>query len=270
MDEHTGMEKGKYAQIMIRGVKFGNSIPKICVPVVETTAEAIVETSARVRDCAADLMEWRADFFKEVHDSEKVTALLTAIRQNLGEMPLLVTYRTHAEGGSAEKELTSEEYEAFNRAVLASGQADIIDVELRVGETVARRLIDEAHEKGMFVLLSSHDFARTPPKEEMMGRLSRMAAWGADILKLAVMPENTGDLLTLLTVCHEAAVMLPRPVAAISMGDRGLESRLCGEAFGSAITFGCLEKASAPGQMDVQNLARVLQIIHEGHENRRA
>lgn len=265
MSDHTGRRKDGYAQITIRGMKLGNSIPKICVPVVETTAEAIVKAAAEVRGSAADLMEWRADFYEEVKNQEKVTALLTKIRQELGEIPLLVTYRTRAEGGSAKQELTPEEYETLNQTVLASGQADLIDVELRMGEAMAKGLIAKAHRRGEFVLLSSHDFGQTPPKEEMLRRYEQMEDWGADILKLAVMPANTEDLLTLLTVCREASVRLSRPVVAISMGDIGLESRICAEAFGSAITFGCLAKASAPGQIDAENLAQVLRVIHQGH-----
>ena len=99
----------------------------------------------------------------------------------------------------------------------------------------------------------------------MKRRYEQMEAWGADILKLAVMPQTTEDLLTLLTVCKDASRASNHPVVAISMGGLGLESRICGEAFGSAMTFGCLGKPSAPGQMEVEQLAQVLQAIHQAH-----
>ena len=43
----------------------------------------------------------------------------------------------------------------------------------------------------------------------------------------------------------------------------GLISRLCGEVFGSALTFGAVGKASAPGQMNAADLNTVLNLIHE-------
>jgi len=72
-------------------------------------------------------------------------------------------------------------------------------------------------------------------------------------------------LLTILKVCHDVSKASQHPVICISMGNIGLESRICGEAFGSAMTFGCLGKPSAPGQMEVEQLARILQTIHQAH-----
>lgn len=252
-------------ELTVRSLTLGNGIPRICVPVVENTAETIRSAAGKVRASAADLMEWRADFYEDVRDHEKTTTLLRDIREELGDMPLLVTYRTKAEGGSAPEEISPEHYEAFNHAVLESGQADMIDVELCMGAEMAGRLIAYAHKRGQYVLLSNHDFQKTPSAAEMRERFERMEAWGADIAKLAVMPQNISDLLSLLTVCREVADDLSRPVVAISMGSIGLESRICGEAFGSAMTFGCLEKASAPGQMDAGQLREILEALHQAH-----
>ena len=53
------------------------------------------------------------------------------------------------------------------------------------------------------------------------------------------------------------------PIVTMSMAGTGLLSRLCGEVFGSALTFGAIGKASAPGQMDAADLKEVLEIIHK-------
>ena len=116
--------------------------------------------------------------------------------------------------------------------------------------------------------MSNHDFEKTPSAEEMKRRYETMEVWGADVLKLAVMPHTIEDVLTLLTVCKDVSRAATHPVVAIAMGSLGLESRILGEAFGSAMTFGCLGKISAPGQMEVGALAQVLQAIHEGHGHR--
>jgi len=45
------------------------------------------------------------------------------------------------------------------------------------------------------------------------------------------------------------------------MAGTGLISRLCGEVFGSALTFGAVGKASAPGQMNASDLREILTLI---------
>ena len=255
------MDKGC---LSVRGLTLGKGRPKICVPVVERTAAAIREAARRVRASEAQLLEWRADCWDE-GEPEQVVGLLREIRREIGGLPLLFTYRTRTEGGVSMREENPERYLRLNQAALASGVADIIDVELGMGESMLRTLCGQAHAAGAYVLASSHDFAGTPPEQEMEARFRRMEEWGADILKLSVMPKSAEDLLSLLRVCLTAHRQASRPVVAISMGEIGLESRVCGEAFGSAMTFGCLDQASAPGQLAAGELACLLDALHAAH-----
>ena len=48
----------------------------------------------------------------------------------------------------------------------------------------------------------------------------------------------------------------------MSMGQRGMISRLCGELYGSAVTFAAYEKASAPGQMQVEEVREIIEKLH--------
>ena len=48
------------------------------------------------------------------------------------------------------------------------------------------------------MIASNHDFRKTPSKEELIARMRKMQELGADIPKIAVMPQSTEDLLTLL------------------------------------------------------------------------
>ena len=81
--------------------------------------------------------------------------------------------------------------------------------------------------------------------------------------KIAVMPHSKKDVLTLLAATAEASERLTVPVITMSMGGQGLVSRLSGEVFGSCLTFGALRSASAPGQIDAEDLKRVLEVIHQ-------
>ena len=91
-----------------------------------------------------------------------------------------------------------------------------------------------------------------------------MQELGADIPKIAVMPQNKKDVLILLSATREMSEEhADRPIITMSMAGTGVISRLCGEVFGSALTFGAAGKASAPGQMGVEDLKTVLELLHK-------
>ena len=149
-------------------------------------------------------------------------------------------------------------------AVAKSGYVDLIDVEAFTGEEIVKSMIQEAHSYGVKVIASNHDFDATPEKDEIVRRLRMMQDYGADIPKMAVMPRNKQDVLTLLSATLEMSEQFAdRPIITMSMAGTGVVSRLSGETFGSALTFGAATKASAPGQINVNELAQVLDIIHK-------
>ena len=76
------------------------------------------------------------------------------------------------------------------------------------------------------------------------------------------MPENSADVLALLRVTEMVKKLSGRPLVTMSMGRLGLVSRLSGEVFGSAITFGTVGEASAPGQISLEKLRAVLSLLH--------
>ena len=235
-------------RVKIRKIVFGEGRPKICVPITGRTREEIALRTAELKAAKPDLAEWRADWYEEVFDRKKLEEMLERLRGELGELPFLVTFRTKEEGG--EQSIGAEAYAEFLRTVLASGQADLIDVELFRGEALLRDICEEARKKGIRVIASSHDFEKTPAKEEIIERLTRMQDCGADLLKLAAMPRDAGDVLTLLSATWEMKEQYAKqPVVTMSMGAKGAVSRLAGEVFGSVMTFGSAGVASAPGQV---------------------
>lgn len=250
-------------QVKIRKIVFGEGRPKICVPITGRTGEEIALRTAELKAAKPDLAEWRADWYEKVFDREKLETMLTWLRKELGELPLLVTFRTREEGG--EQSVSPKDYAAFLRKVLMSGQADLIDVELFRGEKLLRDICKEAKARGVKVIASSHDFEKTPAKEEILARLIRMQDCGADLLKLAVMPQDAGDVLTLLSATWEMQEQYAKqPVVTMSMGPKGAVSRLAGEVFGSAMTFGSTGVASAPGQVSVPELKMALEVLRQG------
>ena len=247
--------------VEVRGVKIGEGIPKIIVPIVGTTKKEILEAADSLNGISMDLVEWRADWFDDVFDFEKVKDVLEELRKRLGSIPILFTFRTAGEGG--EKAVSADEYAQLNIKAAQTGLVDLIDVEAFTGDAVVRKIIEEAHRTGVRVVASNHDFAATPLKDEIVSRLRRMQELGADIPKIAVMPRSSADVLTLLAATQEmAAQYADRPIITMSMSGTGLISRLCGEVFGSACTFGAVGRTSAPGQIGVKDLDSVLKLIH--------
>ena len=245
--------------VKVRNVCIGEGIPKICVPIVGKTKVEILETAKEILNSSADLVEWRVDWFEAALEIEEVKDVLANLRATLGKMPILFTFRTQAEGG--EKEISYEQYSQLLKEVANTTLIDMIDVEVYIDESIVE-LVRELQKAGMKVIGSNHDFVKTPDKEEIVRRLCHMQDIGVDIPKIAVMPQCKKDVLTLLCATEKmASEHANRPIVTISMSGIGTVSRVAGEIFGSAITFGALQKASAPGQIRVEELKKMLEIM---------
>lgn len=248
--------------VEVRGIKFGEGMPKICVPLIGKNNVELIEEASFLKTLKLDIVEWRIDHHQDVEDINKMEEALKVLREALGDMPLLVTFRSKKEGG--EREVSTEYYVELNKAMAATSMADMIDVELFTGNEIVKEIVDFAHSKNVKVVMSNHDFFKTPAKEEIVSRLCKMQEMNADLPKIAVMPQTTEDVLTLLSATNEMVTKhANRPIITMSMAGLGVVSRLAGETFGSALTFGAAKAASAPGQVPVENLAQVLETIHE-------
>lgn len=248
--------------VVVRNIEIGSGMPKVCVPIVEKTREDILSTAKAICSTEADLVEWRADWYEDVSAFSEVIKTADMLRSILGETPLLFTFRSAREGG--EKELSLESYATLLESVVKTGFVDLIDVEVFSGDDAVKNIIQTAHAHGVKVIASNHDFEGTPAREELVARLCKMQGLGADILKIAVMPQSRSDVLTLLSVTEEMSSRhTSRPVITMSMGRTGTLSRLCGEVFGSAVTFASFGKVSAPGQIAIEDLKAGLRLLHK-------
>ena len=258
-DLQTGAYMSKTLQI--RNLTIGQGSPKIIVPIVGVTREEIIGSAKDIKAASPDVVEWRADWFKDVLDFDKVSDVLSELRTIYGGTPILFTFRTAKEGG--EMAIEAEHYAELNTMTAATGLIDLIDVEVFTGDEIVSDMIRAAHRFDVKVVASNHDFHGTPAKDDIVSRLKKMDALGADIPKIAVMPTCRADVITLLDATQEADAAIDKPLITISMSGTGLVSRLAGEAFGSALTFGAVGKTSAPGQMNAEDLRMILELIHK-------
>ena len=272
----------------------GRSIPGpdgLPAVVVSLTGPSLAHARAQARraiDAGADVLELRVDLLEEAGtlaapeplDAAAAAARILECLRGLGETidgaaPLLLTCRTAAEGGRAR--LDDASYGTLLRSVLA-GLTDwvpqrrpaAIDVEVQRG--CLKWVCEQAHGLGIDVVASFHDFEATPADDLLEEVLARMACEDADLAKIAVWPTSADDVARLLGVCARATAGtgeragLGVPVAAMSMGALGAVSRVA-PAFGTALTFAVVpdeqgeSRASAPGQLPIQDVHRCLELL---------
>lgn len=247
--------------IKIKNVEIGKGIPKICIPLTGKNREEIIEEMEIVKKSNPDLIEWRVDFFEESDNPERVCEMLGTINDSFKQIPVLFTFRTKEEGG--EKSIMSEDYVKLLKEVSERRLADIVDVQVFWYGEKSEDFIKELKETGAVVLASSHHFEGTPSVREMSDALYTMENRGADIVKLAVMPQSGKDVCALLEATMERKEHSNKPMITMSMGQSGMLSRICGELTGSCVTFASGKQASAPGQIKADELKKVLGDIHD-------
>ncbi len=246
-------------KVTIDQLVIGEGEPKIIVPMVDRTEKALLASAAQISQLDCDIVEWRIDFFEAVEKPEIVAELSHKLKTALNK-PLLITFRTYQEGGVLP--LSDEKYFELYQTVIAEGTADLLDLELFMPEAPVAQTMKAAQQKGIKVVMCNHDFDKTPAKEEIITRLRAMQEKGADICKIAVMPQSSADVLTLLDATREMyETYADRPLITMSMGALGIVSRASGQVFGSAATFGSAGTASAPGQVPVNELRKILKTL---------
>lgn len=247
--------------VYVKNITIGNGIPKICVPMIGRTIAELYEEASCLRNADFDIVEWRVDFFKDVKKIEEVKNALKKIRSILIDVPIIFTLRSKKEGGKIE--VSREFYMELNEKIVQTKLIDIVDIELFNDKADIQKILHIAHINSTAVIISKHDFYNTPSKDEILSFLLKEQQLGGDILKIAVMPNCIEDVITLLEATYiMKKKYAKRPLITISMGGKGIISRIGGEIFGSDITFAALKKTSAPGQIPLYDLHRVIKLLH--------
>ncbi len=252
--------------IEVRNIRIGEGIPKLCLPIVGHTQYEITSQAMTIASLKPDIVEFRADWYDNITEEENLLDMLRLIRKLIGSIPLLFTFRRIEEGGV--QKISTRDYGTLNRHAIKSGLIDMVDIELMSGEKTVKSIINAAHKSNVIVIISNHDFEKTPSRAEMIERMKQMIEVGADIPKLAVMPQSNKDVLSLLDVTDTIHTKYPDiPIITMSMDGKGIVSRIAGEIFGSSVTFGSARKASAPGQIEAGDLATAIRTVHRNLHN---
>jgi 3-dehydroquinate dehydratase-1 len=163
--------------------------------------------------------------------------------------PVVLTARLRSEGGewAEDDALRLAVYQQAVRGLAA------VDIELssRICQTVAR----EAAQQQKICIVSYHDFQKTPPFSELCRVIEKGQEIGS-IVKIATVIQQPGDVGLLESLLQKSWA---KPLCVIAMGERWSATRVSFARLGSCLTYGYLDKPTAPGQFSAAELARQLK-----------
>ncbi len=193
----------------------------------------------------ANGFEFRADTFKEV-SKEDVVGAARRLRgyKALKNRPIILTVRSQKEGG----ENNFSESERAELFTLLTPFSDIIDIELS-SRTILDSVIKTARETGSQIIVSYHNFIKTPAHAKLNKIITSARSKGADIIKIATMATEPKDLKVLTRLLLEN-----KDLIIVAMGKYGACSRIFFPMLGSLTTYGSITRSSAPGQMPVARI----------------
>ncbi|MGO1401854.1 MAG: type I 3-dehydroquinate dehydratase [Flaviflexus sp.] len=222
-------------------------VPALIVSVFGAPSE-IPAQLAEAREAGADCIEWRADLSD---DWDACAEQFEGI-----ELPVIATIRTDREGGKFPGH--GHDYAA---AAMRLARPPFAAIDVEVGRSAAYQVVPMAHDAGIPVIASHHDFTSTPRNDDILATLNDMAEIEADLLKIAYMPKHSDDTWRQMELTREAKGRFGLPVISISMGQEAAWTRVAAKACGSVATFGALGGGSAPGQLDAHLLRRVIDAL---------
>ena len=199
---------------------------KIAIPIFQKDCKDVIEVAQDCIKKGADVLEFRIDALENPNMDE--------IKDTIEEInfPMIATNRINTEGGS----FKGSEEERFNILYECCDLVDYVDIELQSDD----EYIDKIHETGVKTIVSYHDFKKTPDLNEIMYIVEKEHKLG-DIAKVAFMPQDLEDTLTILAVLSHC-----EDTIAISMGDLGSYTRVMASKFDSPDYFCCRNRRDCP------------------------
>lgn len=246
--------------VITREKVLGGALPLICLPLVAGEKSSLIMQAGENAALKPDMIEWRVDSFEAGENLQEMTDALLAVRNEIGNIPLIFTCRYIKEGGF--REISQDMRIKIINAALETGEVDLIDFEISNGNALVTQIKESVRKSGAKLILSYHNFQKTPEEEFIYNKLLEAGSLGADVAKLAVMPADFRDVLKLLNATLRAREeALEIPIITMSMGEIGKVTRIVGGYFGSDLTFAVGKESSAPGQVPVADLRSIWKVL---------
>jgi 3-dehydroquinate dehydratase/shikimate dehydrogenase len=218
---------------------FGTGLARICA-VVATPSAREFRKLVRVALQETPTVELRLDWLANDRELEKALAWLKQFAPK--KAVLIATCRRRAGGGEFAGGAVEELFWLMKAKEVGCAWCDLEMETLRElpGKSV------EGYALPVKVLLSIHDFRRTPKNLE---KVKMAARGGVDAVKVAAMSRRLTDSTRLLRLARGT-----RRVVAVPMGEIGMPARILALREGSALVYAPVAAATAPGQVHLRDL----------------
>lgn len=246
-------------KVVVKNKVFGGEDMLVCLPLVSSNKETLIKDAGKICEYNPDVIEWRVDYFDTVNDAESVVDALESLSEVIGEKPLIFTCRHKREGGQSD--FSDMKRVDIIRKAVSTGAVDLLDIEMSSDREALEDIKRISEEKDVKLILSYHNFEETPDESGIVEKLAEGERLGADISKLAVMPNCHGDVLNLLSASCLARKEVDIPLITVSMGEMGSLTRIVGGMFGSDLSFAVGSESSAPGQVPIEDMRKMLGLL---------
>ena len=219
----------------------------ICIPIMaKDTSDAVGKMA--LASTLGDLMEIRLDVMETFDLGEIIRA---------ASKPVIFTYRSEEEGGEGRAPYDAH-VNHLKEAVRLG--ADYVDVEYAMPPEHRKLLFEDRRNSKL--ILSKHFCDGTPSREKLEDLFGKMAAMGADVVKIVTHAKTREDNLAVLGLIP-LAVKMGVEIVAFCMGPLGRMSRVACPLLGGSFTFAALERGqeSASGQVPVKEMRMMLEAL---------
>lgn len=138
--------------------------------------------------------------------------------------------------------------------------AKYVDLEYESKEAYRKELIDFAHRNNCDVIISYHNFTKTPEIKELNAIIKECFAFGADITKIVTKARKNIDNSRILSLYNN-----PGRIIAFCMGNLGKLTRIIGPFLGAEFTFAAMDEgeATAPGQIKYSSIKNIMDNLEK-------
>ncbi|MGC9188618.1 MAG: type I 3-dehydroquinate dehydratase [Sulfurihydrogenibium sp.] len=220
---------------------------KVALPVVDKGIDDILVKALLE---GIDIIELRIDQFED-KNLEHIIKVANKVKEK--GFIALATVRSKLEGGV---DIPDEERLKIFKYIC--DYVDMADIEY-TSFAINKEVIDFYHSKGKAIIMSYHDFEKTPSDDYIQAVIDESKSLGADIVKYAFKANSFQDVARVLCLTNKNR---EKNLVAILMGDYGKVSRVVAPIFGSMITYTYIGQSFAPGQIEAEKLNELLEFFN--------
>ncbi len=218
---------------------------KTCVSIAETTPKKLLQT-LRIALKKSDYVEIRFDFLK----AEQIPQVLETVKKDLKK--IVCTLRPKTEGGK----FAGKEKERLSiLKLIAEYNPFLLDIEFNTMKQ-NKNLVKYLKTTKTKLLISGHDFKKTPSLTELKKKLNQMRKFSSNV-KIVTTAKSTEDSTRVLQLYSKKENI---NLIAFTMGNPGRVSRILSLYLGSPYIYVSLGKPVAPGQFSLDEVKRIINL----------